>query len=101
MIRKTAADLQVGDTFYRETYKPPTPGVDWKYTVLRLQRVPQRDFFGKLSERVEVSCENHLLGPAQLSLGIEETVWLTEPDPPRPPDRSSGRGLGWRFRRHD
>ncbi len=76
MIRKVASELQVGDTFYRETYRKPDPAVDWKYTVTSLRQVPQHDFFGKMSMMVEVQAVNHVTGPSRLVLGPEEGVWL-------------------------
>lgn len=79
MIRKTASELRVGDVFYRETYRKPDPRTDSRFTVQRLQRVPVHDFFGHLSERIEIKAENHITGPANLSLGVDEAVWLVDP----------------------
>jgi hypothetical protein len=78
VIRRTASELQVGDVFYRETYRKPNPATDSRYTVRRLQRVPVHDFFGHLSERIEVTAESHITGPANLSLGVDEPVWLVD-----------------------
>ena len=90
----------MGDTFYREIYKTPEPGVDWKYTVVRMQRFWQHDFFGKQSERIDVYCENHVTGPAKLTLGPDDPVWITtEVAPPRPAPSSGGRARIWRSRK--
>ena len=78
MIRKSASQLQVGDVFYKETYRTPDPRTDSRYTVQRLQRVPAYDFFGHRSERIEVVANNHLTGPANLSLGLDDPVWLVD-----------------------
>ena len=77
MIQKKASELQVGDTFYRDGYRRPTPS-DWKYTVKRLQRVPLHDFFGKINDMIEIDAHNHLLGPAKISLGVDELVWVVD-----------------------
>jgi hypothetical protein len=77
MIRKTADDLQIGDVFWRETYRPPLP-TDWHYTVKSLQRVPMHDFYGKLSTMVKVDAVNNITGPAILTLGTDEAVWLPD-----------------------
>lgn len=75
MIRKSASDLQVGDVFYRETYRPPEP-TDWHYKVTSLQRVPMHDFYGKLSTMIQIAAVNNITGPATLTLGSDEAVWL-------------------------
>lgn len=100
MIRKTATELNVGDTFYRETYRKPEAG-DPRYTVTRLAHFWQHDFFGKQSERIEVHCQNHITGPASITLGPEEPVWITtEVGPPLGSAPSpGGRGRIWRSRR--
>ncbi len=77
MIRKTASDLQVGDTFYRETYRQPDPETDRRYTVTRLQRVPQHDFFGKVSLMIEVQAQT-TWGPSRFTLGLDEPVWVVD-----------------------
>jgi len=100
MIRKTAGELNVGDTFYRETYKKPEPGVDWSYTVERMQRFWQHDFFGKQSERIDVYCRSHITGPAKLTLGPDDPVWITtDAGPPPQAPSPGGRGRIWRSRR--
>jgi hypothetical protein len=78
VIRKTASELQVGDVFYQETYRTPNPATDWKCTVTGLRRVPQHDFFGKVSSMVEVKAINHVTGPQVLMLGPDESVWLAD-----------------------
>ena len=77
MIRKTASDLRVGDTFLRETYRQPDPKTDRQYTVTGVQKVPQHDFFGKVSLMVEVRA-NTAWGPAKVTLGLDEPVWLLD-----------------------
>ena len=99
MIRKTANDLQVGDTFYRETYRKPEPGVDWKYTVVRVSRFWQHDFFGKQDERLEFHCHNHITGATQITLGPNDPVWITMEVTPPPASSPEGRSRIWRSRR--
>ena len=77
MTRKTASDLQVGDAFYRETYRQPDPKADRRYTVTGLQKVPQHDFFGKVSLMVEVRAST-TWGPAKFTLGLDEPVWVDD-----------------------
>jgi hypothetical protein len=89
MVRKTAAELKVGDVFYRETYRQPDPAVDWKYTVHGLQRIPLRDFYGKPLDVIRVTAVNHVTGPATFNLGLDEGVWITD-DPPTPAPISGG-----------
>jgi hypothetical protein len=78
MIRKAASELRVGDVFYRETYRKPNPATDWKYTVTSLRQVPQHDFFGKRSMMIEMEAVNQVTGPAKLTLGLDEGVWLAD-----------------------
>jgi hypothetical protein len=78
VTKKKASELQVGDVFYREIYRPPDPSTDWRYTVERLQMVPQYDFFGKVSLMLEVTARNHVTGPAKLTLGVDDPVWLAD-----------------------
>lgn len=79
MERKVASELRSGDVFYRDHYREPDPATDWlsKYTVQSVQRFPQRDFYGKIDDMVRITAHNQITGPAILSLGAEETVWLT------------------------
>ena len=77
MTKKKASELQVGDVFYRDAYRMPTPS-DWRYTVRSVQRVPLRDFFGKLNDMIDINADNHILGPAKMSLGVDEEVWLVD-----------------------
>jgi hypothetical protein len=78
VIKKKASELQVGDVFYREIYGTPDPSTDWKYTVEQLQTVPMHDFFGKLSLMIEVTARNHVTGPAKLTMGLDDPVWLAD-----------------------
>ncbi len=97
MIRKTAAELQVGDVFYRETYRKPNPETDWPYTVSSMRRVPQHDFFGKMSMMVEVQAVNRVTGPAKLTLAEDEGVWLTDaPAAAAPEEGRLRRSRRWR-----
>jgi hypothetical protein len=101
---KPARDLQVGDTFYRGYDPDQTPSRDAIHTVLRIQYVPIRDFFGGFVETVQMDAQNHLLGPAKLSLGADEVVWIVEgsaaaPPPSSPPARDRSSGSRWGRRR--
>ena len=102
-MQKPASELNVGDVFCRGP-DGPSPRTDATYTVQRLQRVPVHDFFGKIMETIQVSAVNHLLGPATLTLGSDEPVWILgragaggspQPQPPPPPDSRWNR---WRRR---
>jgi hypothetical protein len=77
VIKKKASELQVGDAFYRDAYRLPTKN-DWLYTVRSVQRVPLRDFFGKINDMIDINAHNHILGPARMSLGANEEVWLVD-----------------------
>jgi hypothetical protein len=100
-MEKAAWELVVGDVFARHVQPGIPPRSDAVYTVVACQRVPIRDFFGGLHDRVYVTAENHLLGPAKLDLGINEPVWIIDhelprPPAPAPPGRAGGRT--WRGR---
>ena len=78
-MRKVAAStLRVGDVFCRQTYGPPDPVMDWRYTVKSIHRVPLRGYFGELHERVQIEADSHLTGPQSMHLGTEEEVWLLD-----------------------
>lgn len=77
MIKKKASELQVDDVFYRDGYRMPTK-YDWQYTVRSVQRVPLRDFFGKVNDMIDINAHNPILGPAKISLGVDEEVWLVD-----------------------
>ncbi len=96
-----ASELQAGDVFYRETYRPPEPATDWKYTAQRLQRITIRDFYGKPVDMILVTALNHVTGPATFNLGVEEPVWLTteRPATPAPAGGAVGPGGALRWRR--
>lgn len=104
MIQKRAVDLKVGEVFCREHHQPQNPRRDMLYTVKGMQFIPLRNFYGQLVETVQVTAENHLLGPATVNMGGEELVWVFEngalsselrPAPPPPEERSRR----FRFRR--
>lgn len=90
MESKPARDLQIGDTFYRGYDPVQTPSRDAIHTVLRVQYVPIRDFFGGFLETVQMDAQNHLLGPAKLSLSADEVVWILQGAAAAPPSPSAG-----------
>lgn len=99
MDRTTASELQVGDIFYRELYRPPDPAVDWRYTVRAIQHVPLHDFFGKPLERIQISADSHLTGPQRLNLGPDDPVWLVERPLPGAAVADAGGGQSRSLRR--
>ncbi len=97
MREKKAADLQVGDTFVRSIDGGREPRLDSTYTVHRVQFVPIHDFFGRTVDTMQIVAENHLLGPANLTLNADETVWMVDGRAPMPPPPDLGdRGDGGR-----
>ena len=89
MRSKPARDLQVGETFFRG-YSPTTvPPRDQVFTVVRVQFVPIRDFFGGILDTVQMDARNHLLGPTKLSVSADEEVWMVEGAAAAPPSAPS------------
>ena len=105
MRSKPARDLQVGETFFRGYSPTAVPPRDQVFTVMRVQFVPIRDFFGGILDTVQMDAHNHLLGPTKLSVSADEEVWIVEgaaaaplsAPSPAPTDRPLGRwGRRWR-----
>lgn len=95
MEQKKASDLQVGEIFCRDVHEPTNPRRDSLYTVQKVQFIPLRDFYGHYVNTVQVTAENHLLGPASLTLSSDELVWVLDPSfRPEPPPAAPGEGSG-------
>jgi len=73
-----AGELQVGDVFYREVYRPPDPARDMRYTVRSLRRARLMGYYGEHHERVHVEAIGHVTGRRVLDLGVDERVWLAD-----------------------
>ncbi len=67
----------MGDVFYRDGYRQPKP-TDWAYSVRDLQRIVLRGYYGEPLDMVQITAHSHVLGPATITLGVNETVWVTD-----------------------